>query len=42
MARECGLTLELDEVEVESLVPPGMPADLSSDDFLAHLSKVPF
>ncbi len=41
MARECGLTLELDEVEVESLIPAGMASDLSTDEFLQELPKVP-
>lgn len=37
LAREAGLALELDELEVESLVPPAL-ADASVDEFLDRLA----
>lgn len=41
LARECGLELELKDVKVESLVPKDMPANLTSQEFLAAFSQVP-
>jgi aspartokinase/homoserine dehydrogenase 1 len=38
LGREMGLTLELDDVEVESLVPPAL-ADCTVDEFLARLPE---
>jgi len=37
LAREAGLSLELDQIEVESLVPPAL-ADASVDEFLDRLA----
>jgi len=40
LARECGLQVELADVEVESLVPAALQDSPTADDFLARLPEV--
>jgi len=40
LAREAGLTLELSDVEVESVLPPGFAAEQSIDEFMALLPEL--
>ncbi|KAK9827573.1 hypothetical protein WJX74_011044 [Apatococcus lobatus] len=39
LARECGVLLELDDVQVETLVPNKMPGNMTVADFLDNFSK---
>ncbi|MDP5151768.1 bifunctional aspartate kinase/homoserine dehydrogenase I [Rheinheimera baltica] len=40
LAREAGMTLELSDVEVESVLPAGFAADVSISDFMAKLPQL--
>ncbi len=40
LARECGVAMELGDVQVESLIPADMPAEMSSEEFLTSFSQV--
>lgn len=40
IARESGLALELDDIEVESVLPPGFAEGLSVDEFMAKLPQL--
>ncbi|KAK9868106.1 hypothetical protein WJX84_006516 [Apatococcus fuscideae] len=39
LARECGVAMELGDVQVESLIPADMPAEMSSEEFLTSFSQ---
>ena len=40
LAREAGMTLELSDVEVESVLPAGFAADVSISNFMAKLPQL--
>lgn len=40
LARECGLSMELQDVEIESLVPQSLQVSTSAAAFLSDLPKV--
>lgn len=40
LAREAGMTLELSDVEVESVLPSGFAANVSIDEFIAQLPQL--
>lgn len=40
LGRECGLAVEMQQVKVQSLVPPQLADTASADDFMAQLPQV--
>jgi len=40
LGRECGLAIEMQQVTVQSLVPPQLAETQSADDFMAQLPQV--
>ena len=40
LGRECGLAIEMQQVSVQSLVPPQLADAQSAEDFMTRLSQV--